>query len=148
MFWFYLRCNRTHVYECNPNGGKCTTCDYGLCFSCAQCRKLTCPKIPSPTNPPKSTKPPTKPPIKPPPKLPSSTCSNSTLKKYLNDACMYFGGPAMSKITFGMTLEEISVPCVDLGAFALKSVGGAKLVCDIITYIGAETVQKGLIEPI
>ncbi|RHZ50875.1 hypothetical protein Glove_490g53 [Diversispora epigaea] len=35
-----IGCERTFVYECNPEGG---TCEYGYRKSCAECGALQCP---------------------------------------------------------------------------------------------------------
>ncbi|CAG8756077.1 41603_t:CDS:2 [Gigaspora margarita] len=51
-----LRCNKTHVYECNPNA----------------------PTQPKPSIPPSPTKPPTKPQSMPPQSLSPSICSDMT----------------------------------------------------------------------
>ncbi|CAG8804920.1 29036_t:CDS:2, partial [Racocetra persica] len=136
-------CDKTHVYECNPNGGECTTCDYCLRFSCAQCGKLSCPAPtqPKPSIPPSPTKPPTKPPSTPPQSLPSSICIDMTVKNFLVDTCVFLATPVVSFVILGATPTDIIATCVAAAApFALETLGGSEALCAIVAFLATEAV--------
>ncbi|CAB4480965.1 hypothetical protein RhiirA1_470842 [Rhizophagus irregularis] len=147
-----IGCDHTHVYECNPNGGECTTCDYGLRFSCANCGKLACPKAPPPPPPQKQpnepVKQPTKTPETKPPSLPPAVCSNPITRNFVTDFCIFVGTQTMVLVTTGWTIGEITATCVAVAApFALETLGGSESICLLVVFLATEAVAAGLVDP-
>ncbi|GBC03263.1 hypothetical protein RclHR1_05040004 [Rhizophagus clarus] len=143
-----LGCDNTHVYECNPAGGECTTCDYGLRFSCAQCGNLDCPAEPPPSPPANATNPPTAPPPTPPPSPPPTVCGNPVMQNYIQDACVFLGNDAVVQAMSGVSVDDIVTACVASAApFALETLGGTEAICALVAFLATEAVAAGATDP-